>query len=104
MDVYDSKAIWPDVCHCQEVIDAFNQVVSFGFEDVFRKHLAGPEVFTFWDYRQRGSLSRNRGWRIDHILATAPLAVLSTDCRVDVEPRRRERPSDHTFVYADFAP
>lgn len=102
MDVYDSKAIWPHVCHCQEVIDAFAAVAKWGFVDVFRKHLPDPEVFTFWDYRQRGAFSRNRGWRIDHILATKPLAKKSRTCVVDKEPRAKERPSDHTFVYADF--
>lgn len=103
IDVYDSKAVWPHVCHCQEVIDAFSAVSSFGFVDVFRKHLPEPETFTFWDYRQRGALERNRGWRIDHILASGKLADKSTGCRVDIEPRRVERPSDHTFVYADFS-
>lgn len=103
IDVYDSKAIWPHVCHCQEVIDAFGGVTDFGFVDVFRKHLPEPDVFTFWDYRQRGSLARNRGWRIDHILATKAVAKTSTACVVDIEPRKRERPSDHTFVYADFS-
>lgn len=103
MDVYDSKAVWPDVCHSQEAIDALAEAAGFGFVDVFRKHLPDPEIFTFWDYRQRGSLSRNRGWRIDHILATPLLAEASQQCGVDIEPRRQERPSDHTFVYADFA-
>ena len=103
MDVYDSKAVWPHVCHCREVTDAFRAVAAVGFRDVFRKHLPGPETFTFWDYRQRGSLDMNRGWRIDHILATPPLADKSCDCRVDIEPRRAARPSDHTFVYADFS-
>lgn len=102
MDVYDSKAIWPHVCHCDEVIDALKDVAAFGFTDIFRKHLPDEGNFTFWDYRQRGSLSRNRGWRIDHILATRTLADASTSCSVDVEPRRHERPSDHTFVFADF--
>lgn len=102
IDVYDSKAVWPHVCHCQPVIDAFRNAAAFGFEDVFRKHIPQAEAFTFWDYRQRGSLERNRGWRIDHILASRPLASTSSGCEVDMEPRRRERPSDHTFVYADF--
>ena len=102
IDVYDSKAVWPHVCHCTETIDAFNAVTAWGFVDVFRKHLPEPGTFTFWDYRQRGSLSRNRGWRIDHILASESLAARSVDCRVDVEPRKAERPSDHTFVFADF--
>lgn len=102
IDVYDSKAVWPHVCHCQEVIDAMAGVVALGFTDIFRKHLPDPEIFTFWDFRQRGSVSRNRGWRIDHILATNPLAEKSISCHVDREARARERPSDHTFVYADF--
>ena len=79
IDVYDSKAIWPHVCHCQEVIDAFQAVTDFGFVDVFRKHLPQPETFTFWDYRQRASFARNRGWRIDHILATPAVAELFTE-------------------------
>lgn len=103
MDVYDSKAVWPHVCHCQEVIDAFQGVCSWGFVDIFRKHLPEPGNFTFWDYRQRDSLKKNRGWRIDHILATPALAEKSAACRVDMEPRKSERPSDHTFVYADFS-
>jgi exodeoxyribonuclease-3 len=103
MDVYDSKAVWPHVCHCREVVDAFRETAGFGFVDVFRKHLPEPGVYTFWDYRQRKSLELNRGWRIDHILATPPLAELSRACRVDVAPRRAARPSDHTFVYADFS-
>ncbi|MDR0361774.1 MAG: exodeoxyribonuclease III [Planctomycetota bacterium] len=102
VDVYDSKAVWPHVCHCQEVIDAFSAVTEWGFEDIFRKHIPEAERFTFWDYRQRGALERNRGWRIDHILASEPIAKKSTGCVVDLEPRRAGRPSDHTFVYADF--
>lgn len=102
MDVYDSKAVWPHVCHCQEVIDALKGVADFGFVDIFRKHLPDPGNFTFWDFRTRGAFERNRGWRIDHILATGPLAKKSAACHVDIEARRGERPSDHTFVYADF--
>ena len=103
IDVYDSKRVWPHVCHCQEVIDAFESVASWGFEDVFRKHLPGEGVFTFWDYRARSALEANRGWRIDHVLATAPLAGHSREVRVDVEARRAPKPSDHTFVLARFA-
>jgi len=101
-DVYDSKAIWPHVCHCQETIDAFAEVVSWGFEDVFRKHLPGEDVYTFWDYRMRMAAQRNRGWRIDHVMATSPAAAESREVFVDVKPRMLEKPSDHTFVAARF--
>lgn len=103
IDVHDSKKIWPHVCHCQEVIDAFNDVLELGFVDVFRKHLPEDGVFTFWDYRVRNALQRGLGWRIDHILATKKLAAKSVSCLVDTEPRLMEKPSDHTFVLADFA-
>jgi exodeoxyribonuclease III len=102
-DVYDSKGLWPNVCHCQEVIDAFQQVLDWGLEDVFRKHLPDEGIFTFWDYRMPKGLQRNLGWRLDHVLATAPAALASEECVVDLEPRRGERPSDHTFVAAKFA-
>lgn len=103
MDVYDSKAVWPHVCHCQETIDAFAAVTSWGLVDVFRKHLPDEGVYTFWDYRMPMAAQRNRGWRIDHIMATAPAAKLSREVFVDVEPRMLEKPSDHTFVGARFA-
>jgi len=46
---------------------------------------------------------RNRGLRIDLILASDALAARCTASRIDKEPRRQERPSDHTPVIADFA-
>jgi exodeoxyribonuclease-3 len=43
------------------------------------------------------------GLRIDLILASEALAKTCTGCRIDVEPRRLERPSDHAPVIAEFA-
>lgn len=102
-DVHDPKRIWPHVCFCQEVIDAFAEATAFGFEDVFRKHLPEPGTFTFWDYRVKNALERGLGWRIDHILATPVMAKRSRSCHVDTEPRKKDKPSDHTFVVAEFA-
>jgi exodeoxyribonuclease-3 len=102
IDVYDHDKIWPHVAHCQEVIDAFDRVTGLGFVDVVRKHLPGEGVFTFWDYRMPWAVKANQGWRIDHVWATPRLAARSAECRIDVEPRTREKPSDHTFVAARF--
>lgn len=102
IDVHDHKKIWPHVCHCQEVVDAFNDTCSIGLNDVFRKHLPDAGTFTFWDYRVRGALDRGLGWRIDHVLATDGLFKKSVNCFVDTEPRKAEKPSDHTFVAAEF--
>ena len=48
-----------------------------------------------------GNSLANKGWRIDHILATPPLAGRCKRVEVDVEPRRRREPSDHTVLWAE---
>ncbi len=103
IDVHDSKRIWGHVCHCPEVTEAFNRMCELGFTDIFRKFLPAAENYTYWDYRVKNAVERKIGWRIDHILATANIAKQATDCKVDIQPRLREKPSDHTFVYSDFS-
>jgi exodeoxyribonuclease-3 len=102
-DVYDPKGFWPSVCFCQEVIDALAELTSWPLVDIFRKHIPGEGAYTFWDYRLPQSVPRNLGWRLDHILATPPMAGRSTECFVDIDPRKAEKPSDHTFVAARFS-
>jgi len=72
--------------------------------DVFRRHHPDePGQYSYWDYRARNPVERGVGWRVDHIWATEPLARKSTGAWIDVEARLAERPSDHTFLVADFA-
>ena len=69
--------------------------------DAFR-HFEQPEKsFSWWDYRQ-GAFRRNNGLRIDLILVHRQLLPALQGCRIDVEPRRVERASDHTPVIATF--
>ena len=102
IDVHNSKRIWGHVCHCQEVIDAFSNVCEFGFTDIFRQFIPEAENYTYWDYRVKDAVNRKIGWRIDHILSTEKVTKAAKCCAVDIEPRLREKPSDHTFLYADF--
>jgi exodeoxyribonuclease III len=81
---------------------ALADAMSWGFVDLFRKHHPGVKQFTFWDYRLPQSLRRNLGWRLDHILATWPVAEASVECLVDTEPRAADTPSDHTPVWAEL--
>jgi exodeoxyribonuclease III len=81
---------------------ALADVMSWGFVDLFRKHHPGVKQFTFWDYRLPESFRRNLGWRLDHILATSPVAEASLDCCVDAGPRGAASPSDHTPVWAEL--
>ena len=102
MDVYDPVALLGHVCFHPEVQAALSEVMAWGFVDVFRAHCKEAGQYTYWDYRGRNPLEHNRGWRLDHMMATAPLAQRSTACYVDRGPRAAERPSDHTPVVAEF--
>ncbi len=79
---------------------ALQEVISWGFTDLFRLHQPDTRQFTFWDYRLPRSFQKNLGWRIDHILASAPLANACKGCRVDDTVRGEEKPSDHAPVIA----
>jgi exodeoxyribonuclease III len=81
--------------------NAFKDVLAWGWVDVFRQLHPEQVQYTYWDYF-RNALKNNWGWRIDHILATPPLAALCRGIEVDMEPRLAPRSSDHTVVWADF--
>jgi len=82
---------------------ALEEIRTWGFVDVFRRHHPGePGQYTFWDYRVRDAVARELGWRVDHIWATPPLADRSKMAWIDVSARKADKPSDHTFLVADF--
>lgn len=104
IDVHDPQRLANHVDYHPEARAALERVREWGFVDVFRRHHPGAAgQYTFWDFRVRGAMERGLGWRVDHIWATAPLAAKSVASWIDVEPRRAERPSDHTFLVAEFA-
>ena len=90
------------VCFHHEIREKFESVCSWGLTDLLRRFHPEAGVYTFFDYRVKDALSRNIGWRIDHILANAALAGTARDCFVETAPRGWERPSDHTPLVADF--
>lgn len=103
IDVSNPESHRNDPCYHIDAHNAFLDVCSFGFEDVFRTHHPGEELFSFFDYRVPNAVKRNIGWRIDYVLATKPLAERSISCEIDLEPRLMEKPSDHTFMIAEFS-
>lgn len=103
MDVHDPKALAKHADFHPDARAALQKIKEWGFVDVFRQHHPEPGQFTFWDYRVRDALQRNIGWRVDHIWATRPLADKSVRAWIDVEARRAAKPSDHTFLVAEFA-
>lgn len=101
-DVYDSKKMLGSVGHHPDEFVRLAKIVEFGLIDVFRKFETGPNHYTYWDFVIPRSVERNLGWRIDHIYATEVLAARCEACHIDLGPRSWPKPSDHTFVVAEF--
>ncbi len=101
-DVYEPELFRDRVLCSAPERDALQTLQDWGLEDLFRRHEQEGAHYSWWDYRA-GRFRRKQGLRIDLILATAPLAARSVACRIDSEPRGRERPSDHAPVLAVFS-
>ena len=100
-DVHDPEA-WRGKVLCSDPERAaLGALLELGLSDLFRLFDQEERLFSWWDYRMLG-FRRNHGLRIDLILGSQSLAEACTSCSIDKEPRRRERPSDHTPVVAEF--
>ena len=102
-DVYDPEGLRGEVGFHPDEQAAMRRLFDWGLVDILRKHHPEGQQFTFWDYRIPNALKRKMGWRIDYILATPPLADTSRDAWIDVGARALPKPSDHTFLAAEFA-
>jgi exodeoxyribonuclease-3 len=102
IDLWDPVRNAEHVCFHPETRKAYEAARGTRWTDLFREKEKGPGHYTFWDYLWPESLAQNRGWRIDHILGTAPMAGRLSRIWIDKKPRHAERPSDHTFLAAEF--
>jgi exodeoxyribonuclease III len=100
-DVHDPAAWAGQVLVSEPERAALRAIFELGFVDVFRRFEQPAKAFSWWDYRA-AAFRRNNGLRIDLILANRSLAEKCRESRIDKEPRKSERPSDHTPVLATF--
>lgn len=100
-DVHDPEA-WHEKILCSTPErEALRRILGHGLQDTFRLFEQEEGSFSWWDYRQ-AAFRRGMGLRIDLVLASESLAAACQAAWIDVEPRRQERPSDHTPVIAEF--
>lgn len=100
-DVHDPAAWLGKVLVSDPERAALQALLRLGLIDVYRQFDQPERSFSWWDYRAAG-FRRNLGLRIDLILASEQLASRCLKSWIDKEPRRAERPSDHTPVLAQF--
>lgn len=101
-DVHDPKVWAGQVLFSEPEKQAFRDLIALGFVDSFRLFEQPERSYTWWDYRMQ-AFRRKMGLRIDHVLLSTALAQRCTACSIDVEPRRREQPSDHAPVIATLS-
>ncbi len=100
--MHDPQA-WAGKVLCSEPERAaFGALVALDLSDTFRQFQQPERSYSWWDYRMN-AFRRKMGLRIDHILASKPLAATCTSALIDTAPRGNERPSDHAPVVAEFS-
>ena len=101
-DVYD-PALWHGAIMCSEgERAAFGNLCGADLIDTLRIHHPEPGLFSWWDYRML-SFPKNRGLRIDAILASKSLADRCIATGIHRELRKGKEPSDHAPVWAEFS-
>jgi exodeoxyribonuclease-3 len=100
-DVYDVTAFENDVMFHVAARQALQGVLATGLVDTFRLHHSEPGAYSWWDYRLL-AFPKNRGARIDLILATPDLAARTRAAYIDREARKGKLPSDHAPVVVEL--
>ncbi|MFN2542511.1 MAG: exodeoxyribonuclease III [Chthoniobacterales bacterium] len=100
-DVFDPQ-LWRGAIMCSDgERAAFRQLCELGLLDTLRLHHKEGGLFTWWDYRML-SFQKNRGLRIDAVLASDSLAQKCIASGIDRALRKGTDPSDHAPIWAEF--
>ena len=101
IDVYDPDLWRGAIMASESERAAFRELCKIGLRDTLRTHHKEGELYTWWDYQMR-AFEKNRGLRIDAVLASEKLATKCIAAGIDREMRKGKEPSDHAPVWAEF--
>ena len=101
-DVWDAAAVHGGTHVSEPERAAFRALLDLGLTDGYRAIHDEAGRFSWWDYRA-GMFHKNFGMRIDHLLASAPVAARIVDAEIDREARKGPPvPSDHAPLSIDL--
>jgi exodeoxyribonuclease-3 len=103
-DSWDPERLEGGIFHTQEERSRLRALFDLGLVDVYRESNPDGRMFSWWDYRA-GCFHKNQGLRIDLLLATAPVALRTTEVWIDRDYRKKKDgaiPSDHAPVIAEL--
>jgi len=104
-DVWNHKRLVRSVGHTPTESAAMQRLWEAGkLEDLPRRFTPAPEpLYSWWGYRFPQSYEKDYGWRLDHALATPPLAGSVKGLETFRESRTWTRPSDHVPIVVDLS-
>lgn len=101
IDTHDPE-LWRGAIMCSDAErSAFQTLCRSGLADTLRLHHPEGGLYSWWDYRML-AFPKNRGLRIDAILASKALAAKCAGAGIERETRKGKEPSDHAAVWAEF--
>ena len=70
--------------------------------DEWRKFNPSDIGYTWYGYRGFGNLEKNQGLRLDYFITNKTAEQLVKNCYIDLEPRKAEKPTDHTGLVLEI--
>ncbi len=101
IDVFDAKSLEGTICYHPEERKKFRALTGLGFTDIYRSFNPTTQGFSWWDYRA-GGWQHNKGMRIDHLLLSPQAADKAISSGINLTPRSKDKPSDHTPVWCEL--
>lgn len=92
-DIYNAWLWRHDAVMQPESRDAYCELLEQGWTDSTRCIHPSERIYTFWV--NSSAYQQNKGFRMDFLLLNPAAQPYLVDAGVDMEFRRRERPSDH---------
>jgi exodeoxyribonuclease-3 len=101
IDVFDAKSLEGTICCHKDERKYFRSLINLGLTDIYRTINPNVKGFSWWDYRA-GAWQHNKGMRIDHLLLSPAAADITTAANINLAPRNKDKPSDHTPVWCEL--
>ncbi|MEN8180982.1 MAG: exodeoxyribonuclease III [Myxococcota bacterium] len=104
LDSWDEEHLAGAIFHTEDERVRWQQLLDWGWVDLFRERHPDERAFSWWDYRG-GAFHRGQGLRIDFLLGTPPLLPRVQEVQIDRDYRKKKdglTASDHAPVMADL--
>ena len=80
----------------------FQELLDSGMIDIWRKKNPTLKEYSWWGYRPYTMFSKNQGYRLDYFLITPETGKIVSNCYINKDIRKQEKPSDHAPLICEI--